>query len=215
MKDIFIRDRDLSRVVNDIHRAVELVGAPRQKEIYRLAIKEGSSFEDVASELGLKPNSVQRSLAHLKGKVVRHKSRFFKRTDYLRYRAAERVIRLLGKECERNGHNDVGQLSYEELVKHVIDIERNLLTNTQRKVFEMWFARGLTQEHAGEMLGRDQSTIHKTIYGNIDYAYNKHHGGIISKIGKELRKRGVPYCCQLVEDKGRPLSFLLAGDKGK
>ena len=71
----------------------------------------------------------------------------------------------------------------------------------------------LTQTKIGYKVNLCQPSIQKVIMGNFDYHYNKFHGGIITKVGKHLRLRNIPYCCNLVDTHGKTLSFVFRKNK--
>jgi hypothetical protein len=72
-----------------------------------------------------------------------------------------------------------------ELIKEVMYIIENYLTEKQREVMYMTYLEGKTQNEISVELGRHQTAIHKTLKGNIDYGNNgKRYGGALKKIRK-------------------------------
>ena len=81
------------------------------------------------------------------------------------------------------------QILRAELLKEVIYIIDNNLTEKQREVMYMTYMQGKTQNEISVELGRHQTAIHKTLKGNIDYGNNKkRYGGALKKIRKLCRK---------------------------
>ena len=71
------------------------------------------------------------------------------------------------------------------LLKEVLDIIENDLTENQRRIVKMTFVDGMTQDAISKKLGRCQTCIHKNLKGNLDYTNNgKRYGGAIKKIKK-------------------------------
>jgi hypothetical protein len=76
-----------------------------------------------------------------------------------------------------------------ELLKEVMYIIENCLTDKQREVMYMTYLEGKTQNEISIELGRHQTAIHKTLKGNIDYGNNgKRYGGALKKIRKLCNK---------------------------
>jgi len=76
-----------------------------------------------------------------------------------------------------------------ELLREVMHIIENFLTEKQREVMYMTYLEGKTQNEISIELGRHQTAIHKTLKGNIDYGNNgKRYGGALKKIRKLCRK---------------------------
>jgi len=72
-----------------------------------------------------------------------------------------------------------------ELVKEVLFIIDNNLTERQRQVIKMTYLEDKTQNEISDQLGKHQTTIHKILQGNIDYNNNKkRYGGALKKIRK-------------------------------
>lgn len=72
-----------------------------------------------------------------------------------------------------------------ELLKEVMYIIENCLTDKQREVMKMTYLEGKTQNEISEKLGKHQTTIHKILQGNIDYNNKKkRYGGALKKIRK-------------------------------
>jgi hypothetical protein len=60
-----------------------------------------------------------------------------------------------------------------------------ILTPKQYNTLTKWMIGKLTQSKMGDNLLVNQTTVHKTLFGNIDYAHNKkRYGGIFRKIEK-------------------------------
>ena len=76
-----------------------------------------------------------------------------------------------------------------ELLKEVMKIINNCLTKKQKAIMRMTYFEGKTQDEISVELGRDQSTIHKTLRGNVDYNnQKKRYGGAIKKIKRLCAK---------------------------
>lgn len=72
-----------------------------------------------------------------------------------------------------------------ELLKEVMNIIDNFLTERQKEVMYMTYLEGKTQNEIAIELGKHQTAIHKAIAGNIDYGNNgKRYGGALKKIRK-------------------------------
>lgn len=72
-----------------------------------------------------------------------------------------------------------------ELLKEVMHIINNCLTDKQREVMKMTYIDGKTQNEISSELGKHQTTIHKILQGNIDYNnQKKRYGGALKKIRK-------------------------------
>lgn len=87
---------------------------------------------------------------------------------------------LMSHECSE-GFLELRQ----ELFDEVIYIINNCLTDKQKEIMKMTFLEGKTQNEISIELGKHQSTVHKTLQGNIDYKNNqKRYGGALKKIRK-------------------------------
>lgn len=76
-----------------------------------------------------------------------------------------------------------------ELLKEVMYIIDNNLTDKQREVMYMTYMEGKTQNEISNELGKHQTTIHKILQGNIDYNnQKKRYGGALKKIRKLCQK---------------------------
>jgi len=72
-----------------------------------------------------------------------------------------------------------------ELLREVLYIVENCLTEKQREVMKMTYLEGKTQNEISNELGKHQTTIHKILQGNIDYNnQKKRYGGALKKIRK-------------------------------
>ena len=72
-----------------------------------------------------------------------------------------------------------------ELIKEVMNIINNNLTERQRQVINLTYFEGMTQNEISTQLGKHQTTIHKILQGNIDYNnQKKRYGGALKKIRK-------------------------------
>jgi hypothetical protein len=69
-----------------------------------------------------------------------------------------------------------------EYVKNIIDTK---LTERQSQIIKLIYFERKTQMEVAYVLGLCQTTIHKVLYGNIDYLHGgKRYGGAIKKIRK-------------------------------
>lgn len=78
----------------------------------------------------------------------------------------------------------------EELRQMVRNMIENELTPLQKTILTMWMD-GYTQCEIAEFLGNQQSSVHKSIWGNCDYKDNsgqKIYGGSINKLRKLTAK---------------------------
>lgn len=76
----------------------------------------------------------------------------------------------------------------DELLQEVLEIINTGLTSRQAQVVTLRL-EGKTQIQIAEELGIHQTTVHKTLMGNIDYANNKKcYGGAIKKLKKLCSK---------------------------
>lgn len=90
------------------------------------------------------------------------------------------------------------KIERQRLFKAVMGIAKEYLTNKQLSVLRL-FLDGLTQEKITEKLGVNQTTIHKTLFGNLVYNgpyEGRRHGGIVAKLRK-LCLRDPNICCLL------------------
>ena len=72
-----------------------------------------------------------------------------------------------------------------DLIKEVMSIVENCLTEKQKEVMKMTYIDGKTQNEISNELGKHQTTIHKILRGNIDYNnHKKRYGGALKKIRK-------------------------------
>lgn len=72
----------------------------------------------------------------------------------------------------------------QELINEVLRIINNFLTERQQEVILLRL-QGKTQTQIAEQLGIHQTTVHKLLMGNIDYANGKkRYGGAIKKLKK-------------------------------
>lgn len=72
-----------------------------------------------------------------------------------------------------------------DLLREVMYIIENCLTDKQREVMKMTYLEGKTQNEISNELGKHQTTIHKILQGNIDYNnQKKRYGGALKKIRK-------------------------------
>lgn len=76
-----------------------------------------------------------------------------------------------------------------QLLKEVMYIIENNLTDKQKEIMKMTYLDGKTQNEISIELGRHQTAIHKALKGNIDYGNNKkRYGGALKKIKKLCSK---------------------------
>ena len=162
---------------------------------------------EVSMATGISDNNLYQNLLRNRAKITQGCTVGLNRQALGQYTGASRIINLLARECHRKGGIE-GQPSYEELFQNVDDISRNNLTVRQKEIYDMFFSFGYSQQSIAESLEIVQPSVQKQIYGNFDYCYNKYYGGIISKIGKGLRSRNVPYCCQIINPYGAMLKYV-------
>lgn len=201
-----IRNSDLTKIRNEVLAVVRDVATPREIQSWELIYEEGLNKEEVARVLDVAPSTLDNFSRHLRDKVIEAKP-FLASEDAIKYKGAARIINMLAVECERKGIHSP-RVSFQEISEHTEDIIETQGTQKQKDLYDLYFQQGLTQQKAAEKLGVIQPTVWKSLMGNMDPRYGKHHGGIVSKVGKFLRKRNVPYCCNLVDTHGRFLSFV-------
>lgn len=75
-----------------------------------------------------------------------------------------------------------------QLIQEVLRVVRSCLTKRQEEVITLRL-KDLTQIQIAEKLGIHQTTVHKLLMGNIDYANGKkRYGGAIKKLKKVCSK---------------------------
>ena len=74
----------------------------------------------------------------------------------------------------------------ERIVVNGVINYKAILTDKQYDTLVAWMVGNLTQREVGHTLGVCQTTIHKTLYGNLDYSRQgtPRYGGIFRKIEK-------------------------------
>lgn len=76
-----------------------------------------------------------------------------------------------------------------DLLKEVMHIINTELTKKQKEIVKMTYIEGKTQNEIAGLVGRDQTSIHKCLSGNVDYTNNrKRYGGALKKIKKICSK---------------------------
>ena len=76
-----------------------------------------------------------------------------------------------------------------DLIKEVLNIIEEHLTQKQREIITMTYMEGKTQNEISETLGKHQTAVHKTLQGNIDYTNDKkRYGGALKKLRKFCSK---------------------------
>jgi len=94
----------------------------------------------------------------------------------------------LGSQLKLSKYSERFDELREELLQEVLDIIDAGLTTRQAQVVTLRL-EGKTQTQIGQELGINQTTVHKTLMGNIDYANNKKcYGGAIKKLKKLCSK---------------------------
>lgn len=94
----------------------------------------------------------------------------------------------LGTILNLSKHSEEFYAMKQELLKEVLRIVRTELTIRQAEVVTLRL-QGLTQIQIADKLGVHQTTIHKLLMGNIDYANGrKRYGGAIKKLRKICAK---------------------------
>lgn len=201
-----LRGSDLSLLKNQIFEISDLVASPAQKTYFDLLFREGVARTELEEGLGI---SVQSSLRILRKKILEAKP-FLIGDGAGKYRGACRSLQMLATECDRRqeAHSEE-EFSYTKLLSEIENIVDSNGTSIQQNIFHKYFIEGYGQTQIAHELGQNQSSIQKCIFGNRDFHYNKFYGGIINKVGKNLRKQEIPYCCHLVEPYGKLFNFIL------
>jgi len=90
----------------------------------------------------------------------------------------------LGAQANSSGFSEELVDLRQQLMKEVRKLIKNVLTKRQTQVMALRL-QGKTQVEIGQKLGIHQTTVHKTISGNIDYNNNGAcYGGAIKKLRK-------------------------------
>lgn len=90
----------------------------------------------------------------------------------------------LGAQANSAGYSEELADLRQQLIKEVRRLIKSALTKRQSQVMSMRL-QGKTQVEIGQKLGIHQTTVHKTISGNIDYNNNGAcYGGAIKKLRK-------------------------------
>ena len=98
------------------------------------------------------------------------------------------LIESLGSQLNLSRYSEKFDELREELLKEVMEIINVGLTYRQAQVISLRLD-GKTQTQIAEELGIHQTTVHKTLRGNIDYANDKKcYGGAIKKLRKLCNK---------------------------
>lgn len=77
------------------------------------------------------------------------------------------------------------------LIEEVLKIINSHLTKIQKNVLCLTYFEGKTQQEISSIIRRHQTSVHKTLQGNIDYINNKRYGGAIKKIQKICKKNKI------------------------
>lgn len=94
----------------------------------------------------------------------------------------------LGAQLGQAGHSEEVQELRDKLMDEVRRLIRTSLTERQMQVVAM-FLQGKTQIQIADELGICQTTVHKTLRGNIDYRNGAaRYGGAIKKLQKLCAK---------------------------
>ncbi len=94
----------------------------------------------------------------------------------------------LGAQLNLSKHSDEFYDLKEQLMKEILRIIKNDLTERQTEVITLRL-KGKTQTQIADQLGIHQTTVHKLLNGNIDYANGKkRYGGAIKKLKKICAK---------------------------
>lgn len=95
----------------------------------------------------------------------------------------------LGSQLNLSKYSERFDELREELLQQVVGIINSGLTQRQAQVVTLRL-EGKTQIQIAEELGIHQTTVHKTLMGNIDYTNNKKcYGGAIKKLKKLCAKK--------------------------
>ena len=95
----------------------------------------------------------------------------------------------LGSQLNMSKYSERFDELREQLLQEVIAVINSGLTKRQAQVVTLRL-EGKTQIQIAEELGIHQTTVHKTLMGNIDYANNrKCYGGAIKKLKKLCAKK--------------------------
>ncbi len=71
-----------------------------------------------------------------------------------------------------------------QLIREVMGIVETCLTDKQKLIIQKLYVEGKTQMEVAKELNRDQSSVHKSVKGNLTYNNRKRYGGSIKKIKK-------------------------------
>lgn len=152
----------------------------------------GDSFSE-ADEDGEEDEEPSQSITETLTLVRRNKS------DSYQYRITEILIDPfvlsdfpsedgLGAQANSAGYSEELSNLRQQLIKEIRRLMKGVLTKRQAQVMGLRL-QGKTQIEIGQKLGIHQTTVHKTISGNIDYNNGKAcYGGAIKKLRKMCLK---------------------------
>ena len=94
----------------------------------------------------------------------------------------------LSEQMRNSGFSEEIMKLRKNLIDEIKRLINNILTERQREVINLRL-KGLTQVEIADLLGIHQTTVHKTISGNIDYKNGEaRYGGAIKKLQKACQK---------------------------
>ncbi len=89
-----------------------------------------------------------------------------------------------GEQIRTSGYSEEIMELRKTLMNEIYRLIKTILTERQKEVINLRL-NGLTQVEIAEALGIHQTTVHKTISGNIDYKNGEaRYGGAIKKLQK-------------------------------
>lgn len=203
-----MRGSDLSLLKNQIFEAADQNGTTKEKAYFRLLFEDLANKQEVAASFDINPKSIDILLKKLRNKILIAKP-FLATNQAIKYKGAGRILKMLAVECDRNveAHSET-EYSYTQLFNNISTIIEENGTLKQKEIYNLYFVKGETQTSISQQLNVVQNCVWKHIYGNYSCAYEIEHGGIISKVGKELRARDVPYCCHLINPYGSLFKYV-------
>jgi len=194
-----IDDSMLKQHHSTLFGKIRNTGTAQQQDVAQLYFAAGLSLAETSKALNIKQTSSLAYISKLKKRLVLE--------PIPEYLGASRLINMLAVECERKSTTANPNISYELIAQNIQSIISSNATLRQKQIFDDYFILGLTQTDIAEKEQICQPSIYKSIMGNFDYSRNKFYGGIVSKVGKHLRRRNIPYCCNLVDIHGRILRW--------
>lgn len=96
---------------------------------------------------------------------------------------------LLEAFAEEKAENDeIRDFMRELLFKRIKQLAQRHLTDRQKELWDLHLTNKYTQLEIAKLMGICQPSVHKLLYGNLDYRYGTTHGGVMTKLLKSCAK---------------------------